>query len=204
MGGYGSGGTNKTHYQVENRRAFRVDSFAFADHIRHDKYAYCKSIIKVPAGRTHIRYHTAVKCADLYERGGYTPLELSRVSNIDGHSQRVYFLCPGCKRRVRYLYARLDGRFRCRVCARLNYKSQQVSGMEEMRLKMGRIVVGKLGYDRWFEDCDCIADLPRPPKPPYMRWDKYNALVLELSQMQTKYYEEFCRRLLGTSLSGFF
>ncbi len=145
MGGYGSGGTNKTHYQVENRRAFRVDSFAFADHIRYDKYAYCKSIIKVPAGRTHIRYHTAVKCADLYERGGYTPLELSRVSNIDGHSQRVYFLCPGCKRRVRYLYARLDGRFRCRVCAKLNYKSQQVNGMEEMRLKMEAHRCGQAG-----------------------------------------------------------
>ena len=204
MGGWGSGGQNKTHYPVESWRRFRIDSFAFADHIRYDKYAHCKSVIKVPAGNTHILYHTAVKCADLYEYGGYHPLELSRVTNIDGRSQRVYFLCPCCDRRVRYLYMGFDGRYKCRTCSKLNYKSQQVSGMEEMRLKMRRIVEEKLGYYGWEVDFDCIADLPTPPKPAYMRWEKYNALALELETLQADYYTEFCRHLIGTSTGRHF
>lgn len=196
MGGYGSGGTNKTHYQVESRRAFRVDSFAFARRIEGDKYAFCKDVIKVKAGRTHIIYNTRVKIAQIWDCGEYTLLKLSRVKNIDGQSQRVYFICPRCGRRVRYLYTGFDGKHRCRTCSRLNYKSQQINGLDEMRLKMRRIVEDKLGYYEWHEICDCIEDVPRPPKPPYMRWDKYSALVLKLSQMQAEYYEEFQRQAL--------
>lgn len=153
-------------------------------------------MIKVPAGRTHIRYYTKAKVADLYECGEYHPLELSRVTNIDGRSQRVYFLCPCCDRRVRYLYMGFDGRYKCRTCSNLNYRSQQVSGMEEMRLKMRRIVEDKLGCYGWQVDFDCIADLPVPPKPAYMRWEKYNALRLELVTLQAEYYEEFRRQAL--------
>lgn len=41
--GYGSGGHNKTHKQLENFR--RIDSFAFYDYLMADKYLYCKTTV---------------------------------------------------------------------------------------------------------------------------------------------------------------
>ena len=38
MGGWGSGGHNRTHRQVEKQRLLRVDSFAVYDNLRYDKY----------------------------------------------------------------------------------------------------------------------------------------------------------------------
>ena len=72
--------------------------------------------------------------------------------------------------------------------------------MAEMRLKMERIVEQKLGGYGWYQDHDCIADVPAPPKPPYMRWSKYEALVAELKKLQSDYYTAFYQQIAGTSL----
>lgn len=49
---------------------------------------------------------------------------------IDGKSVRMYFHCPYCERRVGYLYDYYK-HYTCRKCAKLNYSSQQKSGMDE-------------------------------------------------------------------------
>ena len=49
MGGYGSGGHNKTHRQLENFR--RIDSFSFCDYLKGDKYLFCKETVKYPLFR---------------------------------------------------------------------------------------------------------------------------------------------------------
>ena len=200
MGGWGSGGHNKTHRQVEKQRFLRVDSFAVYDNLRYDKYTCYKDKVDIRGGCTIIRYYPHSKEAEILENGAYYPLGLSRITNIDGRSQRLYFCCPYCERRVRYLYRNRNGFYMCRKCTGLNYRSQQVSGMAEMRLKMERIVEQKLDGYGWYQDYDCIADVPAPPKPPYMRWEVYEALIAELKKLQSDYYTASYRQLAGTSL----
>lgn len=190
MGGYGSGGHNKTHSQLEDFR--RIDSFSFYGYLKGDKYLSCKETVKYPLVRGDIVYYVGEKTAEIREGDSYTDLILSRVHGIDGKSVRMYFHCPYCGRRARYLYRR-QGRYMCRDCAKLNYASQQKSGMDGMRLKMGRIVEKKLGYTWWRKDYPdkCIQDLRHIPKLPYMRHEKYERLLQEFRQLQKDYERAF-------------
>lgn len=189
MGGYGSGGYNKTHRQLENFH--RVDSFAFYDYLMGDKYLYCKTTVQYPLNRGDIIYHVQSKTAlikVLSIQSGeyrYVDLPLSRVHGIDGKSVRMYFHCPYCGRRVRYLYDYYK-HYACRECAKLNYSSQQKSGMDELRLKMEKIAE-RLDYQWWRNSFDCIADVYYIPKPHYMRWAKYEKLMQEFKALQKEY-----------------
>ena len=64
-----------------------------------------------------------------------------------------------------------------------------------MRLKMERIVEKKLGYTYWRKDHPnmCIQDLWHIPKPPYMRWEKYEQIMAEFRQLQKDYERKFWR-----------
>ena len=121
MGGYGSGGHNKTHKQLENFR--RIDSFSFYDYLKGDKYLFCKETVKYPLFRGDIVYYVGEGMAEIREGDSYTDLILSSVPGIDGKSTRLYFHCPYCGKRVRYLYRRQE-HYMCRNCAKLNYASQ--------------------------------------------------------------------------------
>lgn len=189
MGGYNSGGHNRTHRQLEDFH--RIDSFSFYDYLVGDKYLWCKTTVKYPLIGGDIIYYVQSKTASIktfFSKVGeyrYMDLPLSRVPGIDGKSVRMYFHCPYCGRRVRYLYNYYKHCV-CRKCAKLNYASQQKSGMGEMRLKMERIVEKKLGYTWWRKDYPdmCIQDLWHIPKPRYMRWEKYERLMKEFRQLQ--------------------
>ncbi len=200
MGGYGSGGHNKTHRRLENFH--RIDSFSFYDYLMCDKYLFCKETVKYPLVRGDIVYYVGEKTAEIREGDSYTDLILSRVPGIDGKSVRMYFHCPYCGRRVRYLYRRQE-RYMCRNCAKLNYASQQKSGMDEMRLKMERIVERELGYTWWFRDYPDmpIQDLWHIPKPRYMRHEKYERLLKEFRQLQKDYERAFWIGLTKISYS---
>lgn len=140
--------------------------------------------------------------AEIREGDSYTDLFLSSVPGIDGISERLYFHCPHCGRRVRYLYD-LHKYYACRKCAKLNYYIQQKSGMDEMRLKMERIVEKKLGYTWWWRDYPDtpIQDLWHIPKPPYMRYEKYEKLLKEFRQLQKDYERAFWIGLAKISYS---
>lgn len=205
MGGYGSGGHNKTHRQLENFH--RIDSFAFYGYLMGDKYLECKTTVQYPINRGDIIYHVQSKTALIKVLGiqgreyRYVDLPLSRVPGIDGKSSRMYFHCPYCGRRVRYLYDYYK-HYACRKCAKLNYSSQQKSGMDGMRLKMGRIVEKELGYTWWRKDCPgmCIQDVWNIPKPRYMRWEKYERLMKEFRQLQKEYraaYNAYVMKAFG-------
>lgn len=189
MGGYNSGGHNRTHRQLEDFH--RIDSFSFYDYLVGDKYLWCKTTVKYPLIGGDIIYYVQSKTASIKTFSSkvgeyrYMDLPLSRVPGIDGKSVRMYFHCPYCGRRVRYLYNYYKHCI-CRKCAKLNYASQQKSGMGEMRLKMERIVEKKLGYTWWRKDYPdmCIQDLWHIPKPRYMRWEKYERLMKEFRQLQ--------------------
>ena len=183
MGGYNSGGHNKTHKRLENFH--RIDSFAFRDFIMWDKYLPFKESVKYPLVRGDIIYYPQSMEAEIREGDSYTDLLLSSVPGIDGLSERLYFHCPYCGRRVRYLYDYYK-HYACRKCAKLNYSCQQKSGMDEIRLKMERIAE-RLGYQWWRNDFDCIADVYYIPKPHYMRWAKYEKLMQEFRALKKEY-----------------
>lgn len=195
MGGYGSGGHNKTHGQLEN--FYRIDSFAFYDYLMGDKYLCYKTDVKYPA-TGDVVYHVGDRTTEINTGSFYCELPLSRVRGLDGESVRMYFHCPRCGKRVRYLYKR-QGCYMCRKCAKLNYACQQKSGMDLMRLKMEDIVEKKLQYTHWrrMHPDMCIQDLWHVPKPPYMRWRKYEKLMRELRQLQRDH-----ERLLWIGLSN--
>lgn len=184
MGGWGSGGHNRTHRTVEDYR--KIDSFNFRDYLNGDKYLQYKDNVKYPVHGGDIVYHVKTKSARIRQKDGYRALALSRVPNIDGTTYRMYFHCPECGKRVRYLY-NVRGVYSCRRCSNLNYKSQQKSGMEELRLKMERIVENELEYCWWRNDYDCVADLYFIPKPRYMRIAKYERLISEFRALQKEY-----------------
>ena len=194
MGGMGSGGLNKTHKQVEDYR--KIDSFAFYDFLNWDKYLHYKTEVKYPAAGAGIIYHVQTKTASIDYDGCRYPLELSRVPNIDGKSIRLYFLCPECGKRVRYLYKK-DESIICRTCAKLNYASQQRSGIEEIVHKMHDIVENKLQYSYWMnENPDAyLPNLSYIPKPRYMRWEKYNELIYKYEQLKEEYWKEELKSL---------
>ena len=198
MGGFGSGGHNKKHEQVEEKTSVRVDSFAGYNFLQYDKYIHYKEKVDIRSGGTVIRYYPQSREMEILENRAFYPLEVSRVKNIDGVSQRLYFYCPCCERRVRYLYRdSLEGTYQCRLCAGLNYRSQQVSGQERLLMKMENIVEKKLGCYGWYHTCKYICDLPIPPRPPYMRYAEYERLATELKGMQ-KTYLAACVRSLTT------
>ena len=187
MGGYGSGGLNKTHGRVEYYR--KVDSFAFYNYLNFDKYLQYKKEVRYPFGTTDIVYHVATKTASIDFDGYECPLGLSRVPNIDGVSVRMYFLCPECGKRVRYLYKR-NGAVSCRTCSKLNYESQQKSGCEEILRKMRYIVEKQLEYPYWQSENPSmiLPELSYIPKPRYMRWEKYTRLMREYKKLQEEYW----------------
>ena len=83
---------------------------------------------------------------------------------------RQWFVCPmqGCSRRVAKLY-RVGGRFACRHCHRLAYRTQHENAYDRGLLKAQRIRM-KLGGSP-------NMTLPFPPKPKGMRWSTYYRLA---------------------------
>ncbi len=198
MGGYGSGGLNRTHGQVENHK--RIDSFHLQGLLRGDKYLYCKEQVELPIHSGKFIYSPRSKDAAIKTNiGHWIYIELSFWQNISQVNSSMFFLCPSCGKRVRYLYMHSDG-WECRKCAKLNYASQQKSGIEEMIHRMEYIVERELQYYNWRRENPhtMVCDMTYVPKPPYMRWKKYNCLMDELRTLQRtvllQEYAKICNR----------
>lgn len=113
---------------------------------------------------------------------------------------RTFFLCPRCGRRARFLYLRW-GRFLCRACGRLNYRSQQ-------HTKDGMLPyykAAKLLREKFRVAPELIPvpmELPGfiPPRPKGMHWETYWRLYRELDRLKQEYYAAFlaeARRILS-------
>ena len=80
---------------------------------------------------------------------------------------RLWFKCPGCRRRCAKLYF-CDGSFRCRRCHELGYASQLVASVDRPRLIAQRIRRSLGGSSN--------LTVPFPTKPPKMLWRVYYRL----------------------------
>ena len=186
MGNYNSGGHNRTHGRVEEYS--RIDSFGLLRHADWLEPLTDDYEVNYPIMDGNISCNLLEDTATVSHNGRSYPLGLSKVPNVDGISYRLYFLCQKCGKRARHLYK--EGRlYQCRKCARLNYGIQQRSGLSLLRRKMYWLVVKKLQYVDWEIDHPdlCIQDLWHIPKPRYMRWKKYEALMEEYRRLQKEY-----------------
>jgi hypothetical protein len=94
--------------------------------------------------------------------------------------RRPWFLCPGCEEPVGNLHF-VDLRPRCRTCWDLRYESQLEDELHR-GLRRARRIRRQLGGDERL-----IA--PFPPKPPKMRWAKYDALRRETHAAEQAYLD---------------
>lgn len=190
MGGYGSGGRNKTHGTVEKYR--RIDSFELGRCFAGDE-------------KPHEIFDPI-----FYGNNRFT---LHWIWGVDGSRSRLYFGCPWCQRRVRYLYAYGTG-YMCRHCLDANYESQQATkgSVEDIQRQMKKIVEDQLGYYWWRHDNPGgdIENLDVIPRPRYMRWAKYERLISEYRRLQDDYWRAFIREMgcfmppeMLTALSGY-
>ena len=92
-------------------------------------------------------------------------LRLTRMNSGFGGT-RAFWMCPQCKRRVRYLYFKGRG-FMCRECASLNYKSQQETkdSMCDYRRGMAfaenKLSVNPAFRPDGFDFCEYIPERPK-------------------------------------------
>lgn len=197
MGGYGtgSGGHNRTHATVES--FYRIDSFWYYDFLVGDEYLFLHDKVFYPHSRQpDIVYHVQEGRFEILTGIKYSPLHLSKVPGINGNGQRVFFECPHCETRVRYLYKN-RGNYMCRHCLNANYKSQQISGMKKFRSQMENILE-KLGYFNWryLYPHTNIEDLVAIPKSRYMRYTEYEELMRKFRELQEECHERQLSMLL--------
>lgn len=139
------------------------------------------------------------------KEGWSQTLELSRKANGYGGSQ-AFFLCPGCGRRVRYLYL-TGATFLCRKCSRLNYRSQQETRSDCMYYYHKGVALVEKHMDTWprvrpdgFGFCDWVPDRPR-----YMHRTTYRRFLARFlwyrRQHEARQLEEL-RRLIGFTLGA--
>jgi len=190
MGSWGSGGHNR-------KRGYT------AGHISLDSFQMAKSIpIKGGQAELIMRWDngnsiSVILCSGhliaSYSSEG-EPIKgricFDRVPNNYGGADRVYFSCPYCARRSRMLYCH-NKRFKCRICARLNYVSQQTTKGNDLAIfKIRRMLREKFGVDP-SGMAPCELDYYTPPKPKGMHWRTYERLMRELRRLQCDYLNEF-------------
>lgn len=195
-GNYNSGGHNCTHGKYEN--VPRVDSYSIynmIDKLRNASMSYRWSLEwcrgkqkKKCAGITVFYDATQDKLYFLYrlnENDKKQQVEMVYISNHYG-GHRMYFCCPDCGKRVRFLCASEKG-FVCRFCARLNYHVQQSSRDEILADRIEKLLhlleVDTELMNRW--DMTTFKDVERPR---YMRKKKFVMLMSKLLQGQEEYW----------------
>lgn len=118
-----AGGWNKTHKQAE--RTPRLDSFEIGDNY-HGIIYIGNTLTEHTLLDYSIYYHGDSEGVDFWYNG--SPLkesvEITHLQNGFGSSGQTFWICPFCGKRVRFIYLK-DLHFRCRSCAKLNYKRQQ-------------------------------------------------------------------------------
>ena len=189
-----NGGWNKTHGTIE--KTPRIDSFDSAISEGGDTLFICADGVTRLIDFDHYTDYGPTPEADreiveLWGKDWSQTLELSRKENGFGGNQ-VFFLCPGCGERRRFLYLTRAG-FLCRKCSRLNYRSQQATrsdsmyyydkgmALAEKHLEPPPFPVDGFGFCRWI-----------PSRPRYMHQATYRRYLRRFA----KYQEQHQRRQL--------
>lgn len=195
MGGLGSG----------NRNRLRGDTLE--DHRRIDVCRFKKEGMLTPGWIGAWEWKSTSGNSNLINvYGGTDQIELSyrythgeeewqsvrqviRLLRVDRHlgGQQVYFECPACARRVRFLYG-AGKEFRCQTCHDLIHASSR-EGVFDRQCRKIRKLRKKLHADTMME-----APMPRPKG---MHQKTYMRLFDEIIARETAALDEIEHRVLG-------
>ena len=203
MNGYGSGNHSERHGRRGNTNEYRqLDSFYFGKFVQNISTKNRESVntpITFP-GRGKIgstiykdRLEIAYKIKTGTEKESIRDIiHFSRIPNHYGGADRVYFTCPNCNRRARYLYL-VPPRFKCRVCVGLNYDSQQKTKTETLAAYKILIYVQEKFRDEPEVSMLTIADYV-PPRPKGMHRITYERYLDRLARLQEEFLAVYSRR----------
>ena len=192
MGGYNSGGHNREHDYTSRQR--RLDSFdygKYVDLLKGESFATTVSWTDGSSIGTIIHPDRLAVAYRAGEQDIRADLFFASVSNNYGGIDKLYFKCPYCCRRSRILYMHQQ-HFKCRICARLNYRSQQMAhGWETSAYRLEKFL--KSHFD--------VADISpydagyiTPARPKGMHARTYKRLLQELKLLQAKQLRDFIER----------
>ena len=195
--GVNSGRHNRTHNCINRYR--RLDSFSFSKiisvikrkgrcHVEHQlQWSDGKSLsVIIYREKLAVTYSAEIGAEwkdirDVFYFEG--------APNNYGGPDRLYFLCPSCGGRVRFLYLQ-KLRFKCRICTRSNYYSQQVAkGTMASAYRMERILWVHFKINTDMAPMDLAEYIPQRPK--YMHKKSYNKHLLAFREAQEEYYRHF-------------
>ena len=184
-----AGGWNRSHGQVE--RTPRLDSFELPlNQPWATMYCGCPD-----RGDKPIEVDAEGSTAHLYLTGWRkcVTVKLSHKHNGYGGEQ-VFFLCPQCGERVRYLYLK-EERFLCRKCARLNYRSQQKTEDSMTDFYKGMEYAEKfLTLPPWPVDGFSFVDFI-PDRPRYMRRTTYHRYLARFFRYRNRHTQRLIQDL---------
>ena len=199
MGGYGSGGHNVR--KSSTGYCPRIDSYWFKNAVP----MMCKKNIEEK--QTTIDWDNGARVNLLIYQDRS---ELDYRFNLDGYDEwtkvreafyfsrssnnyggdRLYFVCPSCRSRFRFLYIR-SGYFRCRYCNKLNYPSSRKGKYDIHLIKIQSILQNKFKIKT--KDLSDITDYI-PDKPKGMHWETYYKWLDELEKAQEEHAAIFLSR----------
>ena len=181
-----AGGWHLSHGQIEQTP--RIDSFELPMGKPWSvMYCGCEALGDIP-----LEVDAEADTAFIYpmQHGKSFHLKLSHKRNGYGGEQ-VFFLCPECGTRVRFLYLQ-GGHFICRKCAGLNYHTQQQTEDSMTDFYRGMEYAEKfLTLPPWPVDGFSFVDFI-PDRPRYMRRTTYHKHLKKFLQ----YRERYTKRLL--------
>lgn len=185
-----SGGDNRTHGQIE--RAERIDSFEAG---KVDGWGILFSSSMVPLGCGHFMEDDG-EIVELSRGQWSTTLELTRTPSGFGGSC-VFWLCPRCGKRVRFLYFKGRG-FLCRGCAKLNYRCQQRTKDSVNHARDGlKLAREKLRWEPPFPVVPAEFPCVVPDRPKGMHRTTYYRYLARYRRYQEKYQRESMREMLA-------
>lgn len=185
-----SGGRNRTHGRIEDTP--RIDSFEAAQQDEDGVILFGNDLLWCDRN-TDYSDPDDMERVELYRPGTKwsVNLWLIRLQNGFGGGQ-AFWICPECGRRSRYLYYRF-GRFSCRNCAKLNYRSQQETKDSMRHYRKGMELVNKhLTYSGPAPDG---FEFPYfiPERPKGMRQSTYRRYLLRFLRYREKHTSRLIR-----------
>lgn len=170
-----AGGWNKTHETIEN--VPRIDSFRIADGqgCHHMMIGSVATFADV----------TFDQC-DIYLPASAAPVNIPLSHSYSGHGRsQVFFLCPRCGERFRFLYLKNED-FLCRKCAMLNYQSQQQAKDDSAAYwECVEYLTCHFPDEEIPDKLDMLTY--RPTKPKSMHQKMYEKKLLRFMQLQINY-----------------
>lgn len=174
------GGQNRSHASTEG--VSRIDSFYWINRKYAQDYA---AETGDPDAALPIDQHASVRVT-------WT----SNTYDKPGQPSRMYWICPQCSRRARFLYYAGRGLI-CRRCARLNYPCQQQTRNTAAEVQNMRAALIEMGcYDLARASLNALLDADPPPMPEDWDSKSFSHGWRRFCKARNRYFEHLNRQMI--------